>query len=218
MKTRTKALLMSLCAMLLVVGSVMGTMAYLTSKDQVVNTFTVGNVKITLDEKDVDHDTNSSDNTGSGSDIRDQANTYHLLPGRTIEKDPIVHVDPNSEDCIVFVKVENGLAALEAATAEGGYQDISAQIAANKWVLLDSENNVYYYNTVVTKSAENKNLKVFKTFKVKDDVDGDTLKRFENAEIRVTAYAVQAEGFVKESTELADAAKAAWDANFTVIH
>ena len=40
--------------MLLVAASVMGTMAYLTSKDEVKNTFTVGNIKINLDEAKVD--------------------------------------------------------------------------------------------------------------------------------------------------------------------
>ena len=54
MKTKRKALLLSLCAVLLVVASVMGTMAYLTSTSATVtNTFTVGNVGITLDEAPV---------------------------------------------------------------------------------------------------------------------------------------------------------------------
>ena len=56
MKTKRKALLLSLCAVLLVVASVMGTMAYLTSTDTVTNTFTVGNVQIKLDEAAVNPD------------------------------------------------------------------------------------------------------------------------------------------------------------------
>ena len=48
MKNLKKALVLLLCAILLVVGSVMGTLAYLTSQDQVTNTFTVGNVEIDL--------------------------------------------------------------------------------------------------------------------------------------------------------------------------
>lgn len=56
MKTKSKALLLTLCAVLLVAASVMGTMAYLTSTDKVENTFTVGNVKITLDEAKVNTD------------------------------------------------------------------------------------------------------------------------------------------------------------------
>lgn len=44
MKTKSKALLLTLCAVLLVAASVLGTMAYLTSSAEVKNTFTVGKV------------------------------------------------------------------------------------------------------------------------------------------------------------------------------
>ena len=56
MKTRRNALLLSFCAVLLVVASVFGTVAYMTSKDQVKNTFTVGKVAINLDEAKVTED------------------------------------------------------------------------------------------------------------------------------------------------------------------
>ena len=56
MKKKTKALMLVLCAVLLVTASVLGTMAYLTSTEKVVNTFTVGKVAITLDEAKVNAD------------------------------------------------------------------------------------------------------------------------------------------------------------------
>ena len=56
MKTQAKVLVAALCAVLLVVGSVMGTLAYLTDRQAVVNTFTVGNVDITVDEAPVTPD------------------------------------------------------------------------------------------------------------------------------------------------------------------
>ena len=48
-----KVLLLACSAVLLVCLSVGATLAYLTSNDTVVNTFTVGKVAITLDETDV---------------------------------------------------------------------------------------------------------------------------------------------------------------------
>ena len=60
MKTKTKALILSLCAILLVVTSVFGTMAYLTSQADVSNTFSVGKVNITMDETDVDNSTSGA--------------------------------------------------------------------------------------------------------------------------------------------------------------
>ena len=110
MKTRSKALLLTLCAVLLVTASMLGTMAYLTSTDEVKNTFTVGSVAITLDETDVDNSTTGAD--------RDRANSYKLLPGHEYKKDPTIHVDANSEDCFLFVKVENEIADIEKAGTE----------------------------------------------------------------------------------------------------
>ena len=198
MKTRNKALLLTLCAVLLVTASVLGTMAYLTSTDEVQNTFTVGQVQITLDEKDTDNSTPDAD--------RDKANAYHLLPGNEYEKDPTVHVNAVSEDSWIFVKVENGIAAFEAATSteENGYKSISDQITANGWTALDGVANVYY--KPYTKSATGSDLIVFSNFKIADtanDVQGwATL----NATVNITAYAVQKDGF--------DTASAAWTATF----
>lgn len=95
MKTKSKALLLTLCAVLLVAASVLGTMAYLTSTDTVTNTFTVGKVEIKLDETDVT----------SPAGPRVQANSYKLMPGTTYTKDPTVTVKAGSEDSYVRMKV-----------------------------------------------------------------------------------------------------------------
>ena len=94
MKKLTKTLLLVLCAILLVAGSVLGTVDYLTSQDTVVNTFTVGQVAIELHETD---EKTREDKT-VGLDL-------HLLPGIPVDKDPTVTVLKDSEDCYVRVKV-----------------------------------------------------------------------------------------------------------------
>ena len=99
-KTKTKALLMSLCAVLLVAASVLGTMAYLTDSKDVKNTFTVGNVAIKLDEAKVTTD----GKIVQGAD-RVQTNDYKLLPGHTYVKDPTVTVLKPSVDSYVRMKV-----------------------------------------------------------------------------------------------------------------
>ena len=99
-KTKTKALLMSLCAVLLVAASVLGTMAYLTAHDEVKNTFTVGNVSINLDEAKVDENGKAVE----GAD-RVKANEYKLLPGHTYVKDPTVTVLKPSVESYVRMKV-----------------------------------------------------------------------------------------------------------------
>lgn len=95
MKTKSKALLLTLCAVLLVAASVLGTMAYLTSTDTVTNTFTVGKVEIKLDETDVTNPNGP----------RVTANSYKLMPGTTYTKDPTVTVKAGSEASYVRMKV-----------------------------------------------------------------------------------------------------------------
>lgn len=109
-KTKTKALLMSLCAVLLVAASVLGTMAYLTDSKDVKNTFTVGNVSIDLDEAKVNTDGKAIDKKGNVvTDLakaeRVAGNSYKLLPGHTYTKDPTVTVLKGSEEAYVRMKV-----------------------------------------------------------------------------------------------------------------
>ena len=119
MKTKSKALLLTLCAVLLVAASVMGTMAYLTSTDKVENTFTVGNVKITLDEAKV-----NTDGTPVTPAERVKANEYKLLPGHTYTKDPTVTVIKGSESSYVRMKVTfNNAAQIIAMCTDPDFAD-----------------------------------------------------------------------------------------------
>lgn len=196
MKKTSKALLLMLCAVLLVAASVLGTMAYLTSTDEVVNTFTVGNVKITLDEQDVDNSTTGAD--------RDQANSYKLLPGHTYTKDPTIHVDASSEDCYLFVKVVNEIAAIEGTTT------VADQMTTKGWKVVDAEKGIYVYATGMdakTAVSANANIAVFDNFtidgtKVVNVPEGETvptgkldIAEYNNKTITVTAYAIQKDGF-----------------------
>ncbi len=219
MKKKGKVLALMLSAAALVAASVFGTMAYLTDNEAVTNTFTVGRVGLSLDELDVDGDENATDNVTVDGETRDKANKYHLLPGHEYVKDPTVHIDKESESCWVFVKVVNGLVNddvnIEAATetTEGGYKTVTEQITDNGWNPLkngdDSVPNVYYKQwTKPTEAvgADYYDLLVFEEFKIKGDgVDNTTLAAFEDAQIVVTAYAVQLDGFE-------DNAYGAWDA------
>ena len=114
MKTKSKALLLTLCAVLLVAASVLGTMAYLTSTDTVTNTFTVGKVEIKLDETDVTNPTGS----------RVTANSYKLMPGRTYTKDPTVTVLNGSDAAYVRMKVTfNNAAEIIALRTDPEFAD-----------------------------------------------------------------------------------------------
>lgn len=193
MKTKSKALLMTLCAVLLVAASVLGTMAYLTSTTgPVTNTFSIGKINITLDEAKVD-----KYGVAVTPAERGNGNEYKLVPNHEYKKDPTVHVKGDSENSYIFVKVVNGIEAIEAT----GNTTIAAQIEEN-WTKLDGVANVYYQK--YTKQTAAKDFVVFNSFTVKNDISETDLEDYATASITITAYAVQQDGFAN--------AKAAWDA------
>lgn len=202
MKTRSKALLLILCAMLLLIASALGTVAYLTVQDTVTNTFSVGKVDATLIEGSAGKRSMRARSTGAPVDEND----HILMPGHTYTKDHTIHVDAVSEDSYIFVKVENGIASYEAASSaeEGGYRTIADQITDNGWTALESAADVYYRE--YTKSSTGSDFAVFDTFKIADNANDAESWGSCDAQVAVTAYAVQKEGF--------DTASAAWMATF----
>ncbi len=237
MKTKSKALLLALCAVLLVVASVMGTMAYLTSETEVVtNTFTIGNVTIWLDEEDTDN-SNTLNNKNPVNDGRDLANAYQLVPGRTVDKDPMVTVIKGSEASYVriIVKVKR-LDSLAVAFPESKYSNYYATEGNNKVFLIQNlvdwnstewlyegyktEDNgttgVYefrYYDKVpaVAENADNLQLApLFTKITIPGALNNTEVEALANVSIEVIANAIQAEGFT--ASENATAMENAWAA------
>ena len=185
MKARSKALLLALCAVLLVAVSVLGTMAYLTSKTQVItNTFTVGDINIELTE------------------TKPESKQAKIIPGVDIEKDPKVTVKKDSEACWLFVEVkEEGTFVANKVTYS----------IADGWTALPGVDGVYY-REVATVTADtdfyvlagntdhpNGVVTVSDTL-TKADVNNITAEN--QPKLTFTAYAVQKEGI--------DTAVAAW--------
>ena len=113
---------------------------------------------------------------------------------------PFATVTAGSETSYIFVKIENGLAGIEAAsTAET--KNIQDQLTANGWVALEGHNGVYYFSNEgankVT-ATEQVDIKVFEKFTVKSDVSD--LSGYSEKTIVITAYAVQAAGFANPKT------------------
>lgn len=210
---KKKILVACLCvalAMLTIAGT---TLAYLTSKDEVTNSFTVGKVAITLDEAKVDNLGNPLDKDGKpaatvGEADRQKENSYKLMPGHKYTKDPTVHVTAKSENSWIFVEVKNGISAFEAATSteEGGYKKIADQITANSWKSLEDVTGVYYKE--YTQSDSVTDLVVFSNFQIADNANENTSWSSIGADtkVTVTAYAVQMDGF--------KTADDAWNATF----
>lgn len=211
MKTAKKAMLMTLCAIILVVATVFGTMAYLTSTDKVVNTFTVGNVAIKLDEAPVD------ENGKATAGDRVKANSYKLLPGHTYDKDPTVTLLKGSETSYVKMTVTFSMAdELDAIFAANGGADLTSIFkgydAANwtakgntKDATANTRTYEFWYKEAVGAPTDDVALDaLFDSITVPGTITKEQLASIEGMTITVNAYAIQADGFAN--------ADAAWTA------
>ena len=197
-KKITKALALTVCAVLLVCGSVLGTMAYLTSTATVQNTFTVGNVSITLDELKTD-----VYGVATSGEQRVQKNAYKLVPGHTYAKDTTVHIAAGSEACYLFVKFDGILAnAVTTLTfAESGI-----------WNELAVSGSAVVYYTTVSATTNAQDIQVLTSFTIDQTATNTSLSGFatsDNQTVDIVAYAVQKAGFVSINDAWAAASAAA---------
>lgn len=211
MKTKRKALLLTFCAVLLVVASVLGTIAYLTANDKVINTFTVGQVAINLDEAKV-----TEDGKAVTPADRVKENRYKLLPGHTYTKDPTVTVLKGSESSYIKMTVTFTKAKeLDAIFAPNGANltSIFKDYDSDYWIAKGNTENTdantrtyefWYKEAVDAPTTDVKLDALFDSITVPNDITGEQLATIQGMKITVNAYAIQADGF--------ETAAKAWDA------
>ena len=187
-----------------------GTLAWLIDDTvPVVNTFTSSDVEITLDESDVDNSTDDKD--------RDTSNSYKMVPGATITKDPKVTVETGSEDCWLFVKV---VKSANYDTYLEPYNVISAT-----WTLLTDDNitdnnvAVYYYNENSNTTATAGTSRYILTgdnngsVKVKNGVTKQQMEAIKTSgmpTLTFTAYAIQKANLVNSDNSSVNTPEEAW--------
>ena len=212
MKTKSKILRLMLCAVALVAASVLGTLAYLTSTDEVKNTFTVGQVQIKLDEAEVD----AMGKPVEASNGRVKANSYKLLPGYTYNKDPMVTVLKGSESSYIKMTVTFTKAAeLDAIFAPTGADltSIFNGYDSTNWIYKGNTEDTtantrtyefWYKEAVAAPTADVALDALFDQIKAPDSLTNSDLNNLKDLKITVNAYAIQADGFAT--------AEAAWAA------
>ncbi len=166
MKTRknngisVRLLVMILALTLIIGGIVGGSVAWLTATTpSVTNTFTVGDIDIELTET-----------TGAG---------YKVIPGVNITKDPKVTVKANSENCWLFVKIQE---------TNWPASKVTYSIASG-WSELTGHTGVYYRS--VSSSTSDQVFPVIKDNKI---TVLDTLTKGEITQqfsLTIKAYAIQ---------------------------
>lgn len=158
----------ALLALVLVIGCVAGgTVAWLVAtSDTVTNTFTYGNIDITLTET-----------TGT---------SYKIIPGTDITKNPKVTVKGGSEACWLFVKVEES----------GTFVADKVTYAIDKdWTALEGEKGVYYRKVAAVTADTDFSVLEGNKITVKDTLTKGDIKDIAatNPTLTFTAYAVQQE-------------------------
>jgi len=211
-----KVMALALAAILLVCSSVAATVAYLTSMEKVVNTFTVGKVHIKLDEAVVEAKPDGSYKAKEDGSRTEDGNAYHLQPGLTYDKDPTVTVFANSENCYVRVlvnveKMDNLIAAFPKASYPDWYEGdlfllekLVSSWDREIWACEGYSSGTYEFryvgpkseNGIIPKSNSNTELEeVFSAIVIPSTMDNDAIANLQNAKITVVAHAIQADGF-----------------------
>ena len=163
-----KKLIITVVSLICVVTMGIGTaIAYFASlSGPVTNTFTVGMVELALAET-----------TGD---------TYQLIPGATVDKNPVVTVLAGSEACYLYVQLGH----------TGGLDSYLSYELADGWQLLGGFDGVYYRQ--ISRAAVNMSYHVFKNdqITVKNTLTKEKMATIDEGEcvLTVTAYAIQSLG------------------------
>lgn len=179
--------ILSICSFL--VGT---SVAWLSSTtDTVVNTFTYGDINIKIEETD----TKDNDNN-------EFTNSYKMLPGNKITKDPKITVLANSEDSYLFVEIKES----------ENFKDFMKYELVEGWTLVEGTENVYVRE--VNFSEQDQEFYVLKdntvtvlesvTKAMLNDLDKDGQTNYPT--LSFTAYAVQRDSKI----EAIDTAAEAW--------
>ena len=201
-KNKLKTILLTICcAVLLVCVSVGATVAYLTSTTtEVNNTFTAGNVAITLDEAKVTY--NAETNKYEAANGRTNKNEYNILPGTVVWKDPTITVVKNSENCYVraIVTITYPEDTFEydwlGNLGDGWTLNKTTDKTAEGATLTTTEYE-FRYSAIVGKNTEGdtKLPPVFTTLTIPETLNNDDVKKLEDFKIDVVGHAIQAGGF-----------------------
>lgn len=177
----------AMLALVLVIGcAVGGTVAWLVSStDPVVNTFTYGDINISLSETKPDN------------------KQAKIIPGVDIEKDPKVTVKGGSEACWLFVKVEKaGTFVADKVTysiAEGWTKDDGTKIPENVYYrAVDAVTNDTSFYVLQGNEKYPNGVVTVKENLTKAEVNSITADN--QPKLTFTAYAVQQDGIVDADT------------------
>ena len=207
----SKKKILSLCLViaLAAVAVLGGTLAYFTDTAENTNTFTMGNVAITLDEAPVERveDEWVADEEAPRVEANEYANIY---PGVVLPKDPTVH-NIGSYGAYVRVKITADLEALTGMQAEEDLTNI-LDIDTDNWIfvekVVDEEAGtvtfIYNYNSEL--EAGDDTSAVFTEVSIPAALTNEDIEEYglDKFEIKIVAEAIQADSFADVTEAFAE--------------
>lgn len=158
-------------------GTAGGTIAWLFGQSTpLLNTFSPSSISVSVAETPTED-----------GDSDPYTNTYTMMPGSTIFKDPAVTVAADSEDAWLFVKLKKS----------ANFDSFLSYTIAEGWMALNGVDGVYWRTTQKSDSAQTFGVIKDNVVSVKPDVTTimlNTLNGITRPTLAVTAYAVQQQG------------------------
>ena len=213
---KKKILALSMCIALAAIAIVGASLAYFTDTKTATNTFTMGNVKIKLDETDIKNPQGD----------RVTSNEYNVYPGAVVTKDPIVHnIGKNGAYIRATVNVSNWMnlasayypdfketfpndgykAALNLLVGELGEGWSVVEVVEGDTFTLGQFDAKFILKYDGVLAADDDTAAMFQTVTIPAGIDNANADSFD--EVKVVAQAIQADGF-----DTWEAAFAAFDA------
>ena len=148
-KSKKIAIVVAAIALIAVIGVVGSTLAFFTDKDTKTNTFTMGNVNGTVEEKD---NPNEDPIKTPGIDFP------NVTPGADLYKEPFMVLGGNSSNALARMNVQLNIENVADETKATVRNDILAQIDAQKgdnWFRVDeADGSVTYYYQKTLESGQ----------------------------------------------------------------
>lgn len=191
MRKSQKAMITGGMLAVIAVCTVAPTLSWLSDKtDPVVNTFAGGAISIKLDEALVDTDGKAL--TGDDAQ-RVTNNSYKYVPGSVLDKDPTPTVLKGSEECYVFMCVENNL-----------NDKFSINYDTNSWQQVAKADNktVYIYSETINAEHSEADVMlnpIFTQVTVSTELTSSDIKALGEKTLTATAYAIQAKSIDKDT-------------------
>lgn len=184
-KWKTSSIIILIVGIVLLVSTFNTTIAWLKSESKtLISKFSNGNIDILLTDEDLKEN---------------NILNYEIIPGTTIKKNTYVTVKAGSEDCWLFVEINQ----------TDNFNEFMSYTMEDGWQLLEENSNIYYIE--VTKNNDDQNFNIIKEniISIKSDITNEQCKNLNEENypsISFAAYAIQR----NNGMDMIDNAKEAW--------